>query len=212
MSPRLLDRFKFRHGNPKIFFGLASLALVSLATTPAKAQPNVAAYYTNGQVLAVWNVQDQVLTTCVPTLTPALSNGVPVTLSNCLPATYAIYWSSNPVTNTTTATLVGRLFLQEWSADILRNNINVSFGFGPSGFRIPVGAGGYRVLATNEGVFGHTVRSNYTGYYAVRPFGATNVPPSWNAGPLTATFSLAEPPTCHFQASGTNDGYLVEWW
>jgi hypothetical protein len=72
-------------------------------------------------------------------LTPALSNGVPVILSNCLPATYAVYWSENPVTNTTTARLIGRLFEPEWSGQILRDNVNASFNQRPTGFRIPDG-------------------------------------------------------------------------
>ena len=109
------------------------LACVLACAGTALAQPNVRAHYAHGQVWVVWDVQDVVVTNCVPTLTPALSNGVPIVVSNCLPATYAIYWSENPVTNTATAMLVGRLFAQEWSAAILRNN-NVK-----SSFRVPPG-------------------------------------------------------------------------
>ena len=144
---------------------------VFASAAPTLAQPSVHAHYANGQVWVVWDVQDIVLTNCVPTITPVLSNGVPVVISNCLPQTYAIYWSQLPVTNTTTATLVGRLFEQEWSGFILRDNVKASFGVRPTGFRIPDGAGGYRVLATNAGVFVHTVRSNFAGHYAVRPWG-----------------------------------------
>jgi polyhydroxybutyrate depolymerase len=187
-------------------------AILLAGLIPLVAQSNVRAHYANGQVWVVWDVQDAVLANCVPTLTPALSNGVPVVVSNCLPATYAIYWSENQVTNTTTATLVGRLFVQEWAASILRDNVNASFGVRPTGFRIPDGAGGYRVLATNEGLFVHSVRSNHAGYYAVRPFGVSNVPVSWRAPLTNAFFDLADPPTCHLQARGTNEGYPVEWW
>jgi hypothetical protein len=183
---------------PAIGFALPFLATSTIA------QPNVRGHYANGQVWIVWNVQDVVLTNCVPTLTPALSNGVPVILSNCLPATYAIYWSENPVTNTTTGLLIGRLFESEWSGQILRDNVNASFNQRPTGFRIPDGAGGYRTLATNEGLFVHTVRSNFAGHYAVRPFGVTNVPAAWRAPLTNAIFSLADPPTCHLQAQGTN--------
>ena len=192
----------------------ASLSLLLLLTSVClvPAQSNVRAHYAHGQVWVVWDVQEAVLTNCVPTLTPTLSNGVPVVLSNCLPPTYAIYWSENPVTNTTTATLVGRLFEQEWSAAILRDNVNASFGVRPTGFRIPDGAGGYRTLATNVGVFVHTVRSNFAGHYVVRPFGATNVPAAWRAPLTNASFSLADPPTCHLQVRGTNQGFPVEWW
>jgi len=194
----------------KILLFLMSFVLASASA--ATAQSNVRAHYGNGQVWVTWVVQDAMVTNCLPMLTPALSNGVPVVISNCLPATYAIYWSANPVTNTATATLVGRLFAQEWSASILRDNVNASFGMRPTGFRIPDGAGGYRVLATNEGVFVHTVRSNFAGHYAVRPFGVTNVPAAWSTALTNALFDLADPPTCHLQASGANQGYPVEWW
>ena len=187
-------------------------AVCAVAASSAFAQTNVQAMYAQGQVWVVWQVEDAVLTNCIPALTPVISNGVPVTVSNCLPQTYAIYWSPNQVTNTTTATLVGRLFAQEWSAFILADNVNASFGVRPTGFRIPNGAGGYRVLATNEGVFVHTVRSNFTGHYAVRPWGETNVPVEWRAVLTNALFSLADPPTYHLQASGTNEGYPIEWW
>jgi hypothetical protein len=192
---------------------LLSLLPALVALVPRlPAQTSVRAHYANGQVWVTWDVQDAVLTNCVPTLTPALSNGVPVVVSNCLPATYAIYWSGNPVTNTTTALLVGRLFRQEWSASILRNDVQASFSSAPTGFRIPDGAGGYRVLATNEGVFVHTVRSNFAGHYAVRPFGATNVPAAWRVPLTNALFDLGDPPICHLQIRGTNDGYPVEWY
>src|SRR5438034_9916406 len=125
----------------------------SLAGIAAHSQTNVTAHYANGQVWVVWQVEQDVLTNCIPTLTPALSNGLPVTISNCLPQTYAIYWSPQAVTNTATAALIGRLFAQEWSAVILRDNVQASFGVEPTGFRIPNGAGAYRVLATNEGLF-----------------------------------------------------------
>jgi poly(3-hydroxybutyrate) depolymerase len=194
----------------KTFGSILTCLLAGVASITA--QSNVRAHYASGQVWVVWDVQDAVLNNCVPTLTPALSNGVPVVVSNCLPATYAIYWSENPVTNTTTANLVGRLFAQEWSGSILRNNVQASFGSAPTGFRIPDGAGGYRVLATNEGLFVHTARSNFAGHYAVRPFGVTNVPAAWRAPLTNAVFSLADPPTCHLQARGTNQGYPVEWW
>lgn len=199
----------------KIFCGSLRVLVFTVCAVGVPRLPaaqNVFAHYANGQVWVVWDVEPAVLTNCVPTLTPAMSNGVPVTLSNCLPLTYAIYRSTQPITNTTTAALVGRLFAQEWSASILADDVNASFGVRPTGFRIPDGAGGYRVLATNEGVFVHTVRSNFAGHYAVRPFGVTNVPAAWRAPLTNAFFSLAVPPTCHLQASGTNDGYPIEWW
>jgi polyhydroxybutyrate depolymerase len=191
---------------------LLTWLLASIA--PLVAQSNVRAHYTNGQVWIVWEVPPQILTNCIPTLTPALSNGVPVIFSNCVPQTCAIYTSPLPVTNTATATLLGRLFAQEGLAAILRDDIEASFGAAPTGFRIPDGAGGYRILDTNHGVFVHTVRSNFTAHYAVRPFGETNVPAAWRSGPVTATYSLApeHAPTCHLQVRGTNGGYPVEWW
>lgn len=179
---------------------------------PSVSGTNVTAHNANGQVWVVWNVEPAVLNNCVPTATPVLSNGVPTSIADCLPQTYAIYWSENPVTNTASAVLAGRLFAQEWSGAILRDNVKASFGAEPTGFRIPNGAGGYRVLGMNEGVFVHTVRSNFAGYYAVRPWGETNVPVEWRSGPVNAIFSPTDPPTCHLQASGTNQGYLVEWW
>jgi poly(3-hydroxybutyrate) depolymerase len=188
------------------------LIAISCSAIPAHAQSSVRAHYAQGQVWVTWEVQDAMLTNCQPTLTPVVSNGVPTLVSNCLPSTYAIYWSPNPVTNPVTATLVGRLFEPEWAGTILRDNLRASLGAPPNGFRIPDGAGGHRVLATNEGLFVHTVRSNFSGHYAVRPFGATTVPPNWRTTLTNAVFSLGDPPTCHLQARGTNDGYPIEWW
>ena len=154
---------------------------VFASAAPTLAQPSVHAHYANGQVWVVWDVQDIVLTNCVPTITPVLSNGVPVVISNCLPQTYAIYRSAQPITNTTTATLIGRLFSEEWSASLLARDVNTSFGTQITGFTIPDGMGGTSALGSKEGLFVHTVRSNFTAHYAVRPFGETNVPAAWRS-------------------------------
>src|SRR4026209_626074 len=111
-----------------LFFSISTFGQVPIT--------NVTAHYTNGQIWVVWNVEQSVLTNCIPTLTPVVSNSLPITVSNCLAQTYAIYCSPNPVTNTTTATLVGRLFAQERSAAILRDDVKASFGVEPTGFRI----------------------------------------------------------------------------
>src|SRR5438093_13575166 len=107
-------------------FVFASTLITTGFNSPAA--QNVSVHYANVQVWVVWNVEGAVLTNCVPALAAVLSNGVPVTISNCLAQTYAIYWSQLPVTNTTTATLVGRLFAQEWAGSILLDDVNASFG------------------------------------------------------------------------------------
>ncbi len=191
---------------------LAGIGAVAMLAAPGWGQSSVSAHYANGQVWVVWSVPAGLAGVCVPTVTPVLSNGVPAVVSNCLPVTLAIHWSPNPITNTASATLVGRLFRQEWEGEILKDNVRASGGERPSGFRIPDGAGGSQTLATNQGVFVHTVRSNFSGYYAVSPDGVSAVPPSRQARLTNAVYSLADPPTCHWQARQTNEGYPVEWW
>ena len=172
-----------------------AILLVSVfASAAAIAQTNPRAHYTNGQVWVTWDVEPQVLNGCFSNVTYAVSNSVVIAITNCVQATYGVWFSTRPVTNLATATLVGRLFPQEWSASLLRGEIQDSFGVKPTGFRIPDGLGGYRTLATNEGVFAHTVRSNLTGYYAVRPFGAVNVPASHRTEPACAAPAAGSSP------------------
>ncbi len=188
-----------------------ALLLLLLAGRPTSGAAAVAAHYAHGQVWITWDVEPSVRSACMSNVTYAVSNNAVIAITNCVPQTYAIWSSPTPFTNTAQATLAGRLFAQEWSATLLTSEIESSFGFRPTGFRIPNGLGGQRTLTTNEGLFVDTVRANFTRYYAVRPWGETSVLSNWLSAPVTATFSLAEPPTCHLQASGQKKSYPIEW-
>ena len=139
------------------------------------AQTNVRGAYNNGQVWIVWKT------------TPPE------------PETYAIYSSSTSFTTTNQATLIGRLFWQEWSGYDLKHNANDT----SATFKIPVPPGTIDTLDSDEGLFVETVTSTGSKYYAVVKYGDTLVTPSKRVH-VNYTYNLNEPPTCYVQYSDTN--------
>ena len=55
----------------------ARLSFFATPSPPPPVATNVAAHYANGQVWVVWNVEQDVLTNCLPTLTAVLRSTVP---------------------------------------------------------------------------------------------------------------------------------------
>jgi hypothetical protein len=166
---------------------LLSLLLLCITTTNTFSQTNIRGWYRNGQVWVVWE------------------NTLPT------PTTYAIYASLNPFTNTSQATLVGRLFVQEWTAGAFRaqgGNPNVSY-------RIPDGSGGFDTLTTNEGLFVETVLQTGAKYYGVVKWGSTTFTAGVNrtTSPVNYAFSLTDPPMCHLQKDSTlATGYRIQYY
>ena len=150
---------------------------LALMSSTAFAQTNVRAWYADGQVWIVWQ-------------------STPPT-----PETYAIYASPTIFNNTSNATLIGRLFQAEWLG--LRLKINTQDS--TATYRVPTATGYYR-LAQNEGLFAETVTQSDAKYYAVVKWGVSAVT-SNNRVLVSSTYSLSDPPTCHIQSVGTNQGY-----
>lgn len=156
---------------------------------PSEARSAPRAHYADGQVWVVWDLN-----------------------TNAIPETYGIYSAAAPFTNTSQASLVGRLFPGEALAAVLRKEAEATYG-APllSGFKIPLAGGGSYTLAGTECLFVDTVHSSGSAYYAVVPFGQTNVSASeMTTGPVTFTFSVSEPPKPHLQMrAASTSGHMV---
>ncbi len=169
----------------RILFSLAFCFATTLNST--NAQTNIRGWYANGQVWIVWQ------------------NTLPT------PQTYAIYASPNPFTNTSQATLVGRLFIQEWTAGAFRTqggNLNVNY-------RIPDGSSGFDTLTTNEGLFVETVLQTGAKYYGVVKWGNTTFTAGVNrtTSAINYTFSLTDPPMCHLQKDSLlSSGHRIQYY
>lgn len=152
-----------------------SLAVVTSAT----AQMNVRATYTNGQVFVVFQAD------------PASSSA-----SN----TFALWFSPTVFTNTAQAALSERLFPLEVFASRLLHETQVAYGSNAlTGFVIPMAGVGSYQLATNEGLFVVTVRTNLSGYFAVTPWGDATVSPARRTALFTANYSTNDSPQPHLQ-------------
>ncbi|MBI2929470.1 MAG: hypothetical protein HYY24_27720 [Verrucomicrobia bacterium] len=159
--------------------------LTLLAPSPASL---VRAHHADGQVWVVWQYD------------PAAP-----------PQNYAIYRSPSSFADVSSATLVGRLFSPEWEASEVKGQIQKAFGTAPpTGFVIPNGSGGTTTLLANEGLFVDTVRTADNGvsyFYAVVPWGQTTVAATeFTATSVMMTYDVTDPPECHLQATGLNQG------
>ncbi len=153
--------------------------LLSLFGSVAFAQTNVRGWYKNGQVWIVWQV------------------------THADSPHYAIYANRTAFSNTRNATLIGRLFWQEWSGLRLKDTARSD----TVTYKIPTDAGDYH-LRLNEGLFVGTVTPADAGtrFFAVARWGDSLVTAN-NRISVTATYSLNEPPMCYEQYRGTNLGY-----
>ncbi|MEZ4920390.1 MAG: T9SS type A sorting domain-containing protein [Saprospiraceae bacterium] len=147
----------------------------ALLFSPLFSQTNVRAWYADGQVWVVWNIE-------LP-----------------LPETYAVYASPTPFTNTDDAVLVGRLFPQEYLGGALKEQVDTS-----ATFRIPDGSGGIYPLSLTEGLFVATPHQAGALYIAVVAWGQTSVTPGINGTENPVSFDydpVNDPVECHLQAS-----------
>lgn len=152
-----------------------ALALAAHAPCACAGASNVRAWYADGQVWVVWQTA------------PPDSD------------TYAIYASPTPFTDASAATLVGRLFQEEWLGARLKLNAN-----DPAlTYTIPDSAGGTYALAADEGVFVSTVHDSGALYFGVAQWGESDVTGSVTASPASFDYDLADPPECHVQLADT---------
>ncbi len=143
----------------------------------ANAQTNVRAWYADGQVWVVWEVE-------LP-----------------LPQTYSIYGKPTPFTSTNDAIPLGRPFLFEYGAALLKEQVDSL-----ATYRIPAegGQGGTYQLALNEGLFVVTPHQAGALYIAVVAEGETAVVAGQNITAAAVPFSynpVADPVECHLQAT-----------
>jgi hypothetical protein len=149
-------------------------------------QTGVRGWYADGQVFVVWKV------------------GLPIE------ETYAIYANPAPFTNSSNATLVGRLFALEYLGYALKDNLNDT----TATYRIPDGQGGTYQLARNEGLFVFTPHQSGSLYFAVTTWGNSTVTPGQNITDAAVPFPYdpsGDPVECHLQRvfpSPFTNGYV----
>lgn len=139
------------------------------------AQTNVRAWYADGQVWVVWEVEAPV------------------------PLTYAVYAKPTAFANTADATLLGRPFIFEYLGAALKEQVDTF-----ATFRIPDGQGGLYQLAQNEGLFVATPHQAGSLFFAVVPWGETAVVAGVNITDAAVPFAynpIADPVECHLQAT-----------
>ncbi|MGB4846612.1 MAG: T9SS type A sorting domain-containing protein [Saprospiraceae bacterium] len=149
--------------------------LILAITSPLLAQSNVRAWYADGQVWIVWEA------------------------SNPLPETYAVYSKPSAFTNTDNATLVGRLFKEEYGPAALREQVDST-----ATYRIPNNNGGIYQLADNEALFVATPHQAGSLFFAVVAWGDNTVTPGVNITPSAVAFQydpVNDPVECHLQKS-----------
>ncbi|MBP6826418.1 MAG: hypothetical protein KA165_07655 [Saprospiraceae bacterium] len=137
------------------------------------AQTNVRAWYADGQVWVVWEA------------------------SAPFPETFAVYAKPTPFTNTANATLVGRLFKEEYGPAALREQVDTA-----ATYRIPDGNGGIYQLADNEALFVATPHQGGALFFAVIAWGTTTVTPGVNITSTAIPFQynpVNDPVECHLQ-------------
>lgn len=153
----------------KHFFTLLFCSLVGFLS----AQTNVRAWYADGQVWVVW------------------------TAASPLPETFAVYAKPTPFNNTGNATLVGRLFKEEYGPAALREQVDSS-----ATYHIPDGNGGIYALADDEALFVATPHQAGALFFAVVAWGNTTVTPGVNITNAAVPFQydpVGDPVECHFQ-------------
>lgn len=148
------------------------------------AQSDVRGWYADGQVWIVWKLE-------LP-----------------LPRTVGIYASSSSFSSTDEATLIGRPYELEYLPIALKEQLDTL-----ATYKIPTDTGVY-TLAINEGLFVFTPHQAGSLYFAVVPWGETNVTEDDQItdGPVSFNYDpIGDPVECHRQAvfpSPFTAGYL----
>lgn len=147
--------------------------LISVITSSVFAQSNVRAWYADGQIWVVWEA------------------------SAPLPETFAVYAKPVAFNNTNNATLVGRLFKEEYGPIALREQVDAT-----ATYRIPNGRGGMYQLAPNEALFVATPHQTGALFFAVVAWAQNTVTPGINITASSVPFQYdpaRDPVECHLQ-------------
>jgi len=147
--------------------------LFTLFSSTLFAQTNVRAWYADGQVWIVWEASEP------------------------LPETFAVYAKPTAFTNTMNATLVGRLFKEEYGPAALREQVDST-----ATYHIPDGNGGIYPLAPNEALFVATPHQAGALFFAVVAWGQTTITPGVNITASATPFQynpVGDPVECHLQ-------------
>lgn len=150
------------------------LLLCFLTAGNLYAQINVRAWYADGQVWIVWNVQ------------------LPI------PETVGVYASEESFTDTDNATLIGRPFHLEYLPVALKEQVDTA-----ATYRIPDGEGGLYQLGPAEALFVYTPHVSGNMYFAVTAWGDDIIDPVQITDDQVA-FSFDpqnDPVECHLQAA-----------
>lgn len=153
---------------------LLFLASTLFSFFPCFSQTDVRAWYANGQVFVVWNID------------------LPIE------QTYGIYASPTPFTDASNATLIGRPFALEYLGYGLKDNLVDT----AATFKIPDGQGGLYQLGLYEGLFVFTPHQSGALYFAVTKWGVNAVTPGQNITNAAVPFNydpVGDPVTCHLQ-------------
>lgn len=164
------------------------ITLLLLFTASANAQTNVRAWYAQGQVWVVWQAAPP------------------------FPETFAVYKNNTAFGNTNQATVIGRLFQYEYlPGTYIEQTLNPAFTY-----KIPKPDGSIYTLAPGEGLFVETVSTSGSAFYAVVPWGSTQVNAGVNITGNAVTYVYAplnDPVSCHLQLTQTlPTGHTANWY
>ncbi len=167
-----------------VLIGLSILFTTSLLLS----QTNVRAWYAQGQVWIVWEIDD------LP-----------------LPLTYAVYKGDSAFTSTDDAQLLGRPFRSEYLPAELKLQVQDS----TITYTIPAADGTTYTLAANEALFVETVEETGQAWYAVTEWGETAAEAGNNETPSSVAYNfdpMEEPVNCHWQHTEiVGGGNPVKW-
>lgn len=147
--------------------------LVLVTVNDSAAQTQLRGWYADGQTWLVWKDD-------------ALDRG-----------TYRIFGSTSEITDLSAASMIGRLFPEDWRAVRLKQ-------LDPDlTWTIPDGLGGRYRLADDEALFVHTPQTAGPRYFAVAAGDSSEVGPENATGPITQSL---DPVQCHLQREGETRG------
>lgn len=154
------------------------ITLLLLITSTLTAQTNVRAWYAQGQVWVVWQIEQPI------------------------PETVGIYKKATPFSNTSEASLIGRPFDFEYlPGTFFQQTGDPSFSY-----QIPKPDGSIYQLAPGEGLFVETVLNTGSAFYAVVTWGETAVTAGQNLTQTAVNFNynpVTQPVNCHLQRTET---------
>lgn len=161
-----------------------AFSILAIGPTFGETDLNLRAWNADGQTWLVWDETD------------------------APPAIFAIYRSSQPITDLRQAEKIGRMFPEDWRGARIEQVTNLLAKRGvtvPSTYSIPdqTGTGTYR-LEAGEALFVYTPHSAVPEYFAVVKAGETELGAGNTTGPVEQGL---DPVQCHPQFSATLNGH-----